>query len=94
MLAVGFGLISPTLIAFAIDRAPEGRRGAGLATFTASYQIAYSIAALVSGFVIERWGFLTMFQLAFVPLGLGLVLMLRFWAAGRLTSPRLPATSA
>jgi MFS family permease len=94
LLAVGFGLISPTLIAFAIDRASHGRRGAGLATFTASYQIAYSIAALASGFVIERWGFVTMFQLAFVPLVVGLMLMLRYWAAGRPTSPRLQSISS
>jgi MFS family permease len=82
LLGIGFGLLSPTLIAFAVDKAPANRRGAGLATFTASYQLAYATAALLWGFVIDRWGFETMFQLAFVPLLLGLLLMFRNWQAG------------
>jgi MFS family permease len=82
LLGIGFGLLSPTLIAFAVDKAPPNRRGAGLATFTASYQLAYATAALLWGFVIDRWGFQTMFQLAFVPLLLGLLLILRNWHAG------------
>jgi predicted MFS family arabinose efflux permease len=82
LLGIGFGLLSPTLIAFAVDKAPANRRGAGLATFTASYQLAYATAALLWGFVIDRWGFQTMFQLAFVPLLLGFLLMLRHWQAG------------
>jgi predicted MFS family arabinose efflux permease len=82
LLGIGFGLLSPTLIAFAVDKAPPNRRGAGLATFTASYQLAYATAALFWGFVIDRWGFEAMFQMAFAPLLLGFLLMLRNWQAG------------
>jgi MFS family permease len=82
LLGIGFGLLSPTLIAFAVDKAPSNRRGAGLATFTASYQLAYATAALLWGFVIDRWGFEIMFQMAFVPLLLGFLLILRNWKAG------------
>jgi MFS family permease len=82
LFSIGFGLVAPTLIAFAVDKAPAVRRGAGLATFTASYQVAYAVAALLWGFVIDRWGFQTMFQLAFVPLGLGLVLVMSHWGSG------------
>jgi MFS family permease len=93
LLGIGFGLLSPTLIAFAVDKAPLNRRGAGLATFTASYQVAYATAALLWGFIIDRWGFQTMFQLAFVPLLMGLILMLRNWNAGLALSPQAPHTS-
>jgi MFS family permease len=94
LFSIGFGLVSPTLIAFAVDKAPAGRRGAGLATFTASYQVAYAIAAVFWGFVIDRWGFETMFQLAFVPLGLGLLLAVRNWSSGLPTTSDLESNSA
>jgi MFS family permease len=55
--------------------------------------VAYAIAALLWGFVIDRWGFQTMFQLAFIPLGLGVALMAWHWKSGLPTIANLESNS-
>lgn len=79
VFSLGFGLVAPTLIALAVDMAPPGRRGAGLATFTASYQMGYAAAALIWGYVIELAGFEGMFLGAFLALGMGLAVLAARW---------------
>jgi DHA2 family methylenomycin A resistance protein-like MFS transporter len=58
------GVLVPALTAAVIDRAPPGRMGSAMGTYSIGYQFAGGFGAAVWGFVIEQSGFLTAYWLA------------------------------
>jgi MFS family permease len=55
--AVGVSLVSPTMSAMTIDRAPANRLGSAMATYSVGYQLATGGSSLVWGVLIAAAGF-------------------------------------
>ena len=62
--ATAVSLVSPTLSALTMDRAPSGRLGAAMATYSLGYQLATGASGIVWGAVIAVVGFPWPFVLA------------------------------
>ncbi len=54
---VGGAAITPAAMAMVMDRTPAGRQGAAWATFSASFQLAFMVGGLLSGFIISAAGY-------------------------------------
>lgn len=67
--AVASGLVVPAATAAAMDRAPEGRMGATLATYSMAHQLAAGIGGIVWGLLIATLGFPWPFVVALAGLG-------------------------
>ena len=79
--AVASGLVVPAATAAAMDRAPEGRMGATLATYSMAHQLAAGIGGIAWGLLIASFGFPWPFIVALAGLGVAL------FAARRVLSP-------
>ncbi len=55
--AVGVALVAPTMSAMTIDRAPQGRVGSAMATYSVGYTLATGGSSLIWGAVIAAIGF-------------------------------------
>ena len=55
--ATAVSLVSPTLSALTMDRAPSGRLGAAMATYSLGYQLATGASGIVWGAIIAAVGF-------------------------------------
>jgi MFS family permease len=62
--ATAVSLVSPTLSALTMDRAPAGRLGAAMATYSLGYQLATGASGIIWGAVIAVVGFPWPFVLA------------------------------
>jgi MFS family permease len=68
VIGLSFGGGFPALSALAVDLAPEGRRGAAMGTFSASFEVGIGAGAMVMGVVAAIFGYSTMFLIgAFLP---------------------------
>lgn len=76
--AAAISLVSPTLSALTIDRAPAGRLGAAMATYSLGYQLATGASAVLWGAIIAIVGFPWPFAVAIGLQLLTIVLTLRF----------------
>lgn len=81
---LAWGLLIPGLTAFTLDRAPEGRRGSAMGTFTAFVDLGIGGGAWVIGAVVDGLGYRSTFALVSVPAFLGCALFI--WG----TRPRAP----
>jgi MFS family permease len=79
--SAGTGLVMPTLMALAVDRAPINRRGAALATHTAAFQVGQGGSSLLWGQLIGWWGFQAMFLGGITAMAIALVLLVVKWEA-------------
>jgi MFS transporter, AAHS family, benzoate transport protein len=68
LAGIGLGGVLPTVIAFAVEFAPTGRRNLINAITNIGFPIGTIAAALVGIAVIEKWGFRPMYALAGLPL--------------------------
>lgn len=75
---VGFGALSPTLLAFVMDSAKPQERGAATATFLAGTDIGIATGSMILGLVVQAAGFSAMFLVAGGVITLGLVYFLTF----------------
>jgi MFS family permease len=64
--ALGVSLVSPTVSALTIDRAPPDRLGAAMATYSVGYQLSSGVGSLIWGGVLAVGGFSTAFVFAIV----------------------------
>lgn len=62
--ALGMAAASPMLLALAIDLGNPARPGAAMATFSAAFQIGPAIGAPAAGWLIESFGYDTMYAVA------------------------------
>lgn len=62
--ALGVSLVSPTMSALTIDRAPPNRLGAAVATYSVGYQLSSGMGSLLWGAVISSGGFPVAFLIA------------------------------
>ncbi len=76
--AVAISLVSPTLSALTIDRAPSDRIGAAMATYSLGYQLATGASSLMWGAVIAVAGFPWPFALAIALQVITLAMTFRF----------------
>jgi MFS family permease len=81
--ATAMALVSPTLSALTIDRAPRGRLGAAMATYSLGYQLATGASSIVWGVVIAAVGFPWPFALAILLQVVTIAFSVRF-----VTTPR------
>ncbi len=81
--ATGSALVEPATTAMAIDRAPPGRRGAAIATYTSAFQVGNAVGATLWGAVIASSGFVAAYALsaALMIIGLGATLIPSLHAA-------------
>ena len=77
--ALGMAAASPMLLALAIDVGNPARPGAAMATFSAAFQIGPAIGAPTAGWLIESFGYQTMYGVAIGVAVIGLVLTLLRW---------------
>ena len=61
VIGLSFGGGFPALSALAVDLAPEGRRGAAMGTFSASFEVGIGAGAMVMGVVATLVGYSSMF---------------------------------
>jgi MFS family permease len=64
LYAVGVSLVSPTMSALTIDRAPRNRLGAAMATYSVGYQLSSGMGSLLWGAILGAGGFGTAFIVA------------------------------
>jgi MFS family permease len=57
LYALGMAFAGPAIGALAIDRAPEGRVGAAMATYTLGYQLATGVSGILWGTIIAVAGY-------------------------------------
>jgi MFS family permease len=62
--ALGVALVSPTMSALTIDRAPPHRLGAAMATYSVGYQLSSGVGSLIWGAVLGVAGFGVAFGIA------------------------------
>jgi MFS family permease len=72
---------SPASMALAIDRAPEARRGAAMATFSMSFQLADGGGALLFGLLVVAAGYQAMYYAAMLAPVATLLVLARYWQA-------------
>jgi MFS family permease len=82
---IGQAAAAPAVLALAIDRSRPERRGAAMATYSLAFQIAAGGGGLVWGTLIETLGYQEMYLTAALAPLLGLLLLIRFWRATRVT---------
>jgi MFS transporter, AAHS family, benzoate transport protein len=68
LAGIGLGGVLPTVIAFAVEFAPAGRRNLVNAVTNMGFSIGTIAAALIGIAVIEEWGFRPMYAFAALPL--------------------------
>lgn len=90
--ALGNTILNAILLVLAMDLADPTRPGAGMATFSMSYQLGAAIGAPVFGMVIDRLGFGAMYAGAALSLGVGLGATLARWPILGQPSPGVVAT--
>ena len=61
LYGLGFGTAYPALMALLADRVEVGQRGAGMATFTAAFDLGIGIGSIFWGLVVQFTGFGIMF---------------------------------
>lgn len=83
--AAGNAIAGASVLAVAMGLADPERRGAGMATFTISFQLGTGLGSLLAGTLIQLSGFRAMYLGSIAVLGVGLVLTLFSWSklAGR-----------
>jgi MFS family permease len=85
LYAVGVALVSSATSALTIDRAPQGRLGSAMATYSLGYQIAAGAGSLLWGAIIAVSGFLPAFLGAIAMQVLTVAATFRY---GRQNGPR------
>lgn len=69
LYGLGYGLVHPALMALAVDLSPPGRQGAGVATFTSSFEVGIVIGSVAMGWLAQSYGYGLMWVVAgLVPL--------------------------
>jgi predicted MFS family arabinose efflux permease len=91
MYATAVGIAVPAMTATVIDRAPPGRVGSAMGTYTLGYQFASGFGAAIWGFVIGQAGFPPAYVAAAVVQVALIVMVIQ--ARSRLQRP-LPAPAA
>jgi MFS family permease len=61
LFGLAFGSFHPALTALAIDLVPPERRGAGMATFTSSFELGIGSGSILAGVLASATGYSTMF---------------------------------
>ncbi len=61
---LGYGAAHPSLQAWAIQRSPEGRKGAANGTFLSSLDLGYAIGAVVLGFIATHTNYAAMYRIS------------------------------
>jgi MFS family permease len=85
--ALGTALVSPTMSALTIDRAPPDRLGAAMATYSVGYQLSSGMGSLLWGAVLGVSGFAAAFVIA-IGFQLGtMALSVRWSSDGRGSVP-------
>jgi MFS family permease len=69
----GFGAFMPTLNALVVDRTPPPERGGALGFFTSFMDLGIAAGSVVLGMIGERFGYASMFYLAGMIMGSGLL---------------------
>jgi MFS family permease len=54
---LAYGVAQPALVAWSVDRAPEGERGRAMGTYHTAFELGIVVGAAASGLVVARWGF-------------------------------------
>ena len=73
---IGFGSLTPMLIAIVVDRVNPGERGTALATFMAAMDIGISLGSVVGGMVAQSFGLPAVFLMAGGSCAFGIVYFL------------------
>jgi MFS family permease len=69
LYGLGYGLVHPALMALAVDLSPPGRQGAGVATFTSSFELGIVLGSVAMGWVAQVYSYGLMWVVAgLVPL--------------------------
>ena len=85
--ALGVALVSPTMSALTIDRAPPDRLGAAMATYSVGYQLSSGMGSLLWGAVLGVGGFAAAFAIAIAFQFGTMALSVRWSADGRGSPP-------
>jgi len=78
--ALGNAILNTILLVVAMDLADPERPGAGMATYSISYQLGAAMGAPLFGLIIDRLGFGAMFLGSVLALGVGLVWTMCRWS--------------
>jgi MFS family permease len=90
--AAGNAMAGASTLAVAMGLADPERRGAGMATFTISFQLGAGLGSLLAGAIIDLSGFRAMYLTSIAVLAGGLLLTLATWARlARVSANVLPA---
>jgi MFS family permease len=81
LVGIASAAFSPAALALAMDRAPEERRGAAMATFSMSFQLADGGGALLFGLLIGAAGYQAMYYVAMLATVATLLVLARYWRA-------------
>lgn len=57
LYGLGYGLVHPALMALTIDLSPVGRQGAGIATFTSSFELGIVLGSVIMGSLAQSYGY-------------------------------------
>jgi MFS family permease len=77
---LGSAIGSARIMALAMERAPEERRGRAMASFSVAFPLSNGLGALLNGFIVNLAGYRWMFVIAGVLCATGVLLTLRNWA--------------
>jgi MFS family permease len=80
---LGFGMVQPSLQAWAISRSPSHRKGAANGTFLSSLDLGYAIGAILTGAVASATSYAVMYRLSSLPLVLFLAIYVPMLARQR-----------
>lgn len=83
LYGLAFGSAQPALTALAIDLVPATRRGAGMATFTSSFEAGIGTGSIVMGLIAAQTSYSVMFAICAIFPAIAVVLGLRNQAAAR-----------
>jgi MFS family permease len=83
LYGLAFGSAQPALTALAIDLVPAVRRGAGMATFTSSFEAGIGTGSIVMGLIAAQSSYSVMFAICAIFPAIAVLLGLRNQAAAR-----------
>ena len=76
LLGCGFGIAHPTILAMAVDRAPQGRQGASMSTLIGAFDLGIGGGSALAGLAVAFAGLRGVFLLATIAPLLGALLLI------------------
>lgn len=76
LYGIGFGAVQPALLAWAVNQAPEDRKGMANATFFSFFDLGIGFGAMFFGFITKWFGYSGIYASSAISVSLSIVLYL------------------